>query len=246
MAEAVPNAEEEIAPKINGFKLRSTLTGSFSAISERLSQLQLFTIEQNDDGIIAFKVESRDMQKKPFLFIIIELHKDSVDVRYSLVKDTSDKLRKLYVLRNLLGLLSLISDLYSVDEQTVFQYIDTSIDDVLNSLSQNYSLLYNNYDSLLEEYKQLKKMSIDLTNSNKNLTAEAAKLKSDNQELSTKLKELQTYSDESLMAMLEEWIEAHDNTIDIIEFSKANKVDPPRIEQILNKMVSAGYLQIKG
>ena len=46
-----------------------------------------------------------------------------------------------------LGVLSLITDLYYADPAGLYQYVDSTIDDVLASLSQNYSALFNNYDS---------------------------------------------------------------------------------------------------
>ncbi len=60
------------------------------------------------------------------------------------------------------------------------------------------------------------------------------------------MKALETYSDESLMVMIEDWIDAHNNTIDIDEFSKAYKIPQPRVEQILNRMVTMGYIELKG
>ena len=126
------------------------------------------------------------------------------------------------------------------------QYVDSTIDDVLASLSQNYSALFNNYDSLFNEYRELKRLNIELTASNKNLTVQATQAVSENRELKERLKQLETYSDESLMVMLEDWIDAHNSTIDIIEFSKSYKIPAPRIEQMLNKMVTAGYIELKG
>ncbi len=84
-----------------------------------------------------------------------------------------------------------------------------------------------------------------MTASNKNLTITGSQLEQQNKQLSEKLKDLELYSDESLMVMVQEWIEAHGNSIDINEFAKNYKLLPPRVEQILNKMVSLGYLELK-
>ncbi|MEM0150115.1 MAG: cell division protein ZapB, partial [Candidatus Micrarchaeaceae archaeon] len=146
----------------------------------------------------------------------------------------------------LLSILSLVSDLYIVDNAELFQYIDSSIDEVLNSLSQSYSSLFNNYDSLFNEYRELKRLNLELAASNKNLTVQAQQLSTENKELSERLKVLESYSDESLMVMVEDWIEAHDSTIDINEFAQNYKISPTRVEQILNKMVSMGYINLKG
>jgi hypothetical protein len=64
--------------------------------------------------------------------------------------------------------------------------------------------------------------------------------------LTAKLKDLERYSDQSLMVMVQDWIESHANTIDIGEFSKNYNLPQPRVEQILNKMVSLKYIELKG
>jgi hypothetical protein len=236
-----------IEPKIAEFSLKATLTGDFQSIAQRFSTLQMFSVKLNpDNSLVLLSVESRDMQKNPFLFFIITLKPDSISVQYSIALDTSEKMRKLYVVKNLLGVLSLITDLYYADPAGLYQYVDSTIDDVLGSLSQNYSALFNNYDSLFNEYRELKRLNIELTSSNKNLTVQAAQAVAENRELKERLKSLETYSDESLMVMIEDWIDAHNNTIDIIEFSKAYKIPAPRIEQMLNKMVTTGYIELKG
>ncbi len=236
-----------IEPKIAEFSLKATLTGDFPSIAQRFSTLQMFSVKlEQDNSLVLLSVESRDMQKNPFLFFIITLKPDSIVVQYSIALDTSEKMRKLYVVKNLLGVLSLITDLYYADPAGLYQYVDSTIDDVLGSLSQNYSALFNNYDSLFNEYRELKRLNIELTASNKNLAVQATQAVSENRELKERLKQLETYSDESLMVMLEDWIDAHNSTIDIIEFSKSYKIPAPRIEQMLNKMVTTGYIELKG
>ena len=63
--------------------------------------------------------------------------------------------------------------------------------------------------------------------------------------LKDQLSSLKKYSDESLMASIQDWIQVHGSSIDINEFSKAYTVPPSRVEQILDKMVSMGYLELK-
>jgi len=242
----LPDETGFIEPKISEIKLGGTLLGSFDVISNRLSSTQLFSIKTSPNSISLIRVESRDMQKRPFLFFVINLNKDSIVVQYSIPMDSSEKLRKLYVLKNLFSVLSLIADLYTPNPTELFQYADSAIDDVLNSLSQSYSTLFNNYDSLFNEFREIKRLNIELTAANKNLVVQTTQLQNQNKELSDRLKALETYSDESLMVMIQEWIEAHNSTIDINEFAETYKITPPRVEQILNKMVSLGYVEIKG
>ncbi|MCL4379169.1 MAG: hypothetical protein M1160_02810 [Candidatus Marsarchaeota archaeon] len=237
---------EFIEPEIEEMKLKAKLTGSLEEIAKRLSSLEVFQIASDQSGVTLLRIESRDIQKRPFLFFIIGLGSDGVTLQYSIAQDTSPKMRRLYVFKNLLNVLSLVSDIYYVDNAELFQHIDSAIDDVVGSMPQSYGALYNSYDSLYNEYKALRRLNVELTASNKNLTVQAMNLSSQNRELQQKLKELQTYSDEALMARLQDWIEAHNSTIDVDEFSKATGVAPPRVEQALNMMISKGFIEVKG
>ncbi len=235
-----------IEPDVEEINIKSNTIGTFSDIAKRLSSLELFYIRAASDSTTILRIESRDIQKRPFLFFIITLERDNINVQYSIAHDSSVKMRRLYIVKNLLSTLSLITDLYEPDNTELFQHVDSAIDDVVNSISQSYSALFNNYDSLFNEYREIKRLNIELTASNKNLTVQGMQLSTENKELSDRLKTLEAYSDESLMVMVQDWIETHDNTIDINEFCKVHKVPSPRIEQILNKMVSLGYIEAKG
>ena len=235
-----------IEPNVDMFSFSGTMKGSFDDLSKRLSTLQNFSLKKIPNGIMLYYVESRDIQKKPFLFQIIKFSNSNVEVDYSILKDSSEKLRKLHVLRGFIGIISLITDIFIIDTVSLFQYIDSAIDDTVSSLSKSYSVLFNNYDSLLAEYREMRRLNVELSSSNKNLTVESARLNTENEQLKGRLKELENYSDESLMVIVQDWIESHDNTIDINEFSKTYKVVQPRVEQILNKMVTSGYIEAKG
>lgn len=233
-------------PYVESIKIDAKLTKEFKDIYKIVSDIEVLSSQLNPNNLILFKVESRDMQKKPFLFFIFDFYADHIEIQYSIAFDSSKKLRRLSIIKNFLNVLALINNCYEINLKELFQHLDSIIDDVLSSISQNYSTLFNNYDSIFNEYKELKIINNDLRRSNKNLTAMSSQLSQTNKKLALKLKDLEIYSDESLMVMVEEWIEAHDNTIDINEFAKSYKIMPPRIEQILNKMVSFGYLELKG
>ena len=85
-------------------------------------------------------------------------------------------MRRLYVIKNTLNILSLIADLFSVSNTELFQQTDSAIDDVVNSIPQNYSELYNKYESLRDEYKEIRGLNIELAASNKNLTVQGMQL----------------------------------------------------------------------
>ena len=235
-----------IEPKTDSIEIKARIDGTFGDIAKRFSSLELFSIEKSDNSIKLLRIESRDIQKKPFLFIIIDMKADSILIDYTVALDSSPKLRRLSVLKIFLGVLSLVSDIYVVDNTELFQYLDSAIDDVLSSISQSYSSLFNNYDSLFNEYREVKRLNIELEASNKNLTVQALQLSDENKQLTVELNTLKVYSENSLMVMVQDWLDSHDDTIDINEFAKTYKVPSTRVEQILNRMVSLGYIELKG
>jgi len=238
--------EEEITPKVEEVAFAGTLNGRLEEMLQLVSQLPAYTSKIEGDKLVIARVESRDIHKKPFLFFIFKIGESGAEAIYSIAPDTSIKLRRLFVLKNLLSVLSVVSEYFKIDERKFYQYLDSAIDDLLNSLSESYSTLFNRYDALLTEYRELKRLNLELSASNRNLTIQTSQLSGENKQLKAQLEALQTYSDESLMAMIQDWIESHNSSIDIDEFAKIYKVPAPRVEQILNRMVSLGYIELKG
>lgn len=239
-------AEEAIStPKIEKIVFPGKLLGNFNDIKEKVSQIPFYssTLENNELTIV--RVESRNIKKMPYLFYIVLVDPDKLTVLYSVPQDASESLRRSTILKHLTSLISIIADHYNVDEGIFSQYIDSTLDKLLNSLSQTYSTIFNKYESLVNEYREIKRSNLELTSSNRNLTIQASQLTSENKILAEQLKRLQAYSDEALMSLVEDWIEVHNNTIDLDEFSKTYKLSPPRVEEILDRMVSMGYLELR-
>jgi Fic family protein len=63
--------------------------------------------------------------------------------------------------------------------------------------------------------------------------------------LTIRVREAETYSDEVLMGKIQQWLKEHKNEINIFEFSKIFRVSETRVEQILNKMVNEGVLEVR-
>jgi hypothetical protein len=234
-----------LQPKVEELTMDAKLTGTMSALKEQLAKVPFYLLNADEKEINLVKVESRNINKRPYLFHIITLNATNVTVTYSYLPDSSLNLRRAAVLKNLSGILSLVSDQYNVNSSKFLQYVDSVLDSLTAGLSQNYTTLYNRYDAMLTEYRDLKRLNIELAASNRNLTIQSAQLSDENKSLSTQISILKKYSDESLMALVEEWIQVHNNSIDVVEFGKSHDVMPTRVEQILDKMISLGYIELK-
>ena len=232
-------------PKVEEISFNGTLTGTLDALRQRLSKIPFYSTKIDADQLVLARVESRNINKKPYLFYMIKLGKDSASVVYSVPPDTSERMRRASVIKDLVSVLAIAAESYTVSETKFYEYIDSVIDDLLKGLSDSYSVLFNKYDALLAEYRELKRLNLELSSSNRNLTLQASQLTDQNKVYGEELKTLQKYSDSALMAMASDWIEVHNSTIDIDEFAKTYGIGAPRVEQILDKMVSEGYLELK-
>ncbi len=237
--------DEEIVPKVEESIFPGKLLTSLESISGKVSALPFFETKISGDELSIVMVESRNIKKNPFLFYIIKFKADSVGVVYSIAPDTSEGLRRLTIMKNLMSILSMAAADFQINESEFFQNIDSTIDKVIGGISQSYSTIFNKYDSLLAEYRELKKLNLEVNSANRNLTIQAAQLNDTVKQLKSELDALQIYSDESIMVMLQDWIESHVNSIDINDFAKTYKMPPPRVEQVLDKMVSLGYIELK-
>ena len=233
-------------PKIEELSIEGKLSGTIDDARAALGSIPFYYVKKSADSLDLIRVESRSINHRPYLFHIISIRADRIDMTYSLVPDSSTSLRRAAVLKSLAAVISMLGARYSLDQLKFVQYIDSVLDNLLSGLSQNYTTLYNRYDSLLTEYRELKRLELEVSASNRNLTIQSSQLADENKSLKSQVDELMKYSDPALMALVEEWITVHNGSIDIIEFSKSHSVVPTRVEQVLDKMVSMGYLELKG
>jgi Fic family protein len=144
----------------------------------------------------------------------------------------------------MLNILSLIASSYEVDNKTLYQLIENSIKELAGSVTMDYNKLYTAYDSLKKEVDDYKKKVDRLTEQSQALTSQNYELKTQNDELRLRLQQLEGLSDEALKAKLQEWVAEHNNSINIAEFTKVYKVSDARVEEMLNRLVSEGYLEV--
>ncbi len=246
VAEENKNGDNSMAPKVEKLKLEGKLLSNFDMMKSKLASVPFYSTGIENDSFFVGVIESRNIHKMPYLFYLMNFTASGLEVIYSIPPDTSESLRRASVLKNVASALSMISEDYTVNTSELMQYVDSTIDKLLSGISQSYSSLYNKYDAMLEEYRALKRLNIELSASNRNLTLQASQLENENKTLKDSLEKLQKYSDESLMSIIEDWIEVHNNTIDIDLVSKTYNITAPRVEQILDKMVSMGYLEVRG
>jgi len=234
---------EEGKPVVYSFFIPAKIVSSLNDISLKLKTLNFLSTTQKEDSLVVYNIETKDIKKEPYLFYIFEFKKEGIEINYSVIPDISPKQRKLVITKVLLDILVILKEDVEVDSAKLYSFISSSIQDFLSSIPQNYETLFGKYDSLLESYKELQRNLLSFQNSNKMLSLKITELLEKNAELEARIRKLETLSDEVLMLKIQDWLQTHNGTIDIGEFSAVYKVPETRVEEILNKMISLGYIQ---
>ena len=231
---------------VAGFRLQARRVKGISDISAHFSELGFLEMSTDNDTLVALNVESRDIQKNPYLFSIIYFRPSMIEAMYTTLPTMSPKKRRIEVLRHFLNLMTIAEDCYSVDMKQVYQLLEASITDMTEYVTADYDKLFSLYDNLKTEFATLQKKVKEMSEASSSLSKENFELKSRNDELALKLKSLETLSDSVLALKVQEWLSEHKGEINIADFSKVYNVPETRVEQMLNKLVTEGYLETKG
>lgn len=233
-----------VKPTVDGFKLKGKAKGSMKDVGELLRTISFLEVAQEKSAVNVVYVESRDINKKPYLFSIIKITKDEIEVLYSIPPTISPRKRRIDVIRYMLNILSVIDKEYDIENKVLYQLLEDAVKELTDSVTMDYSKLYTAYDSLKKEMIDLRKKTERLSDQVEALTNQNYELKSENDELKVRLEELEQVSDDTLRTKLQEWIIEHNGSINVPEFAKVYKVNETRVEEILNRLVNEGYLEV--
>ena len=234
------------SPTVSGFRIRGRRKASPTELSRNFSELSFLELSVEGDSLSALNVESRDIQKNPYLFSIVTFSPSMVDVKYTCLPNTSPKKRRIEVLRHFLNLITISEGSYEIGMAEIFQLLESAISSMTEYVSSDYDKLFAAYDNLKTEYSAVKKKVADLAESNSTLSKENFELKGRNDDLTLKIRELETFSDSVLSLKIQEWLSEHKGEINISDFSKVFNIPENRVEQMLNKLVTEGYIELKG
>lgn len=231
-------------PQVDGFTLKAKLTSTPKALADALRTITFLEVAQSKDSVEAVYVEKRDINKVPYLFSILRVDGDKVEVIYSVPSGMAPHRRRLDVVMYLLNILSVIEPHCRVDNRIVYQLIENVLKELTESITPEYAKLYTSYDTLKKEVEDLRKRVARLTDENTALTTRNFEIKNKSDELKVRMAQLENIPDDALKSRVQEWIAEHNGEINIYEFCKVHKTIESRVEDVLNRLVSDGYLEL--
>jgi len=231
------------APTVGAFAINAKLKSDLKEVVSALRTVSFLTVSQEKSAVNGLYVESRDINKKPYVFSILKLTEDSLELVYSIPPGVAPIRRRLDMVRYFINLLTVLEPFYSIDQKIVLQLMENSIKDVTDSVSMDSPKLYTEYDTLKKEVDDLKKKVKRLSDENNTLSNDNYELKNRNDELLLRLKQLENIPDDALKAKIQEWVADHNGEINISEFAKLNNVNEVRVEEMLNVLITEGYIE---
>lgn len=234
-----------LEPTANRFKIKANLKTNYNEIIKSLSKIPDVEAVKIKDGIAIIKVDHRDINGYPYLFQIIYLKKDNIEILFSITPEVSRRKRQIDIIRYLSNIISVIGESYEIDISEFMQTFDLFLDEINEFATLDYQTLFTKYDAALTRIDTLKDLVEKNEIRNEMLSRELMEIKEECDQIKIKLSELEKYSDEVLTQKIMQWIKEHYNEINIPSFCKIHKVNETRVEQILNKMVREGYLELR-
>ncbi len=230
-------------PRVDGFKVFAKLKGTLKEVDAKLRTASFMEVVSERDSVNAAYVESRDIDKNPYMFALFKFRSDSIEVLYSVPPNAAPKKRKMDMVRYFLNLLTTLGSAYSLEPSAVYQLLDASLKEMNDFVSLDYNKLYTAYDNMKKDYEDVSRRLKRAQQELEELKRQDYEAKTKADELAVRLRQLETMSDDTLKEKLQEWISEHAGEINITEFSKLYKVPESRVEEMLNVLVREGYVQ---
>lgn len=236
-------------PTVDSFKIGGKLKGTLKDVANSLSTISFLEIAVESEAVTSAYVESRDINNKPYLFSLMKIKKNEINVVYSIPPTTAPKKRRIDIIRQLLNVLNVINEYYEVDNKTIYNLIEKAVKDVGELVDKKTTAIYVEYDTLKNENAILNKKVRVLEKEVEELRNKQYELKEKSNEVFIKMKKYEDPSDETLRVKILEWIKDHNGSINIPDFVSVymnkSKIGEKRVEEILNQLVKEGYLSLK-
>lgn len=231
-------------PKVDGFKLEGRMTGRPDEIANALRGVSFLKVAKEKSAVSAANVESRDINKNPYVFSVIRFDKEGIEVLYTVPPSVSPTRRRIDIMRHLLNTLTLVSDYYETDPKLILQLLEQVVREIEDYATNDYKQLYATYDSMRREVESLRRNYSIMKKQVSSLSRENYDLKNENDELKLKIEGLQGMSDGVLKAKIQEWVIDHGGQMNVPEFSRVFRVPEARVEQVLDELVKGGFLEV--
>ncbi|MEM2908651.1 MAG: hypothetical protein QW590_01170 [Candidatus Bilamarchaeaceae archaeon] len=216
---------------------------NMSPLATLMGNLGFTKISYLKDTLTIERVTGYDLNRNPELDYRIVFSPQEIVLEYEVPKNKNKKARLLSVLPIFLNVLQLVEDYYDIKPSAIYFEVNTALTEALKLVGKDVVDLSTELSELQAKYRSLSAKYNDLLRSSEENARILLEYERKKDELNRKVERLTRYSDDALKEMVYEWIKLHGGKINLLEFSKIHRVPIPRLEEILNMLVTEGYIK---
>ena len=230
-------------PRIVEHTLPITFQGKFPMDVSKLSELGFDKVTVSKNSVEIRKNQSTDLAGTPYLFFEIILEKNCVRLKYSVTKESDEKIRNLHATLALLRVLSLFPKTQEIDASEIAKLVAPQLETVVKIAGNNYELVSKRYTDLKTDFSELSMKNRRLSIAAEESAQASMELERRVEALTERIKKLEKVSDSLLREMIIEWILARRGSFNPVQFAKANQVTPQRAEEGLEILIKSGAVK---
>lgn len=210
---------------------------------QTLSSLGFNKMDYSEDALIIEKVESEDLNGKPYLYYRLELLKNAVVFKYTVPSLEARVSRSLDMGLMLLNLFQMLTAYYDVPVQSVYMFYFNLLKSVSESMDKEKMGLYSELKDLKQKHMSLEKKYNDLVQASAQNARILVEYERKNENLRERVEKLEGMGDAELQSQLFEWVRTHEGEIDVLEFARLNNVALGRVEEGLDALIKNGFIR---
>jgi len=210
---------------------------------DTLSGLSFITkLSTEDESVIAEIVETRDINKNPYLYAIYKFEPEGIRVEYTITPESNPQQRNIDVCANLLSMLSLEGESYGLELGPFYTFMQKALKDAGKNATTTYQQLLNRFNSLEKENRDVSDKFKKMKTSHDELNTSFLELEKRLQVMKDRVQQLEAMTDSELKEELMRWIAEHDGYIKYSDFSKSFNIPQARVEEGVNQLLKEGNL----
>ncbi len=212
-------------------------------LANLMGELGFTKISYLNETLAIERVFGYDLKEKPELDYRITFAPAEILLEYEAVKGKNKKARLLSVLQVFLNVLQISEDYYDIKPSAVYYEINEVLGELIKLVGKDAIDLSTELSELKSRYRAMRAKYEDLLKSSEANARVLLECENKRDELLRKVEKLMKYDDEALKEMIYEWIKLHNGKLNVLEFSKINRIPVPRVEEGVNMLITEGYIK---
>jgi len=212
-------------------------------LASLLSGLGFTKIIYSKDGLSVEKIKGQDLKGKPYLEYRIEFKGTSIDLSYTIPSNRSKVARLLEIMPTFLNIIQVAEEYYDMKPSSLYAEINKILGEASKIMDRDALEFSTQLTELQAKHSDLTTKYNDLIRSSEANTRILLECEQKKDELEKKVAKLSGMTDDLLKESLYKWIQLHNGTIDVKEFSNAYSIAINRAEEGLNMLIQEGYIK---